>query len=189
MRFTARAQGRSSGRVTDDPKRRAALERYVESQRARPQARPAPSAGMAVNRVLKPLGVKGRRRGSSALALADIWGEIMGPRWGRISAPVRFRGSREGRTLVISAPGPAAALIMAASGPILERLNAHYGTDHVQRLQVVQAKADAPQPAPRRRGLSPSEEARLQAGLEDIGDERLRRALERLGRAVIGQGE
>ena len=170
---------------SQSPSDRAKVERYLEARRARPQARAIPSAGMAVNRVMRPLAGKGRKRGSSALALADIWPQIMGPRWSRISAPVRFRGRKDGRTLVISAPGPAAALIMAASGQIIERINTHYGHDHVQRLQIVQTVPE-PEAVPEpRRGLTPSEETRLQDGVSKLGNERLRDALSRLGREVM----
>ena len=171
--------------MTDDPKRNAAIERYVEARRARPQIRPAPSAGLAVNRVMKPLGGKGKRRGSSALALAAIWPEIMGPRWSKISAPVRFRGSKDGRTLVITAPGQVSALMTAASGQILERVNAHYGHDYVHALQFVQGKPVAPPRAPVKRGLTPGEELRLREGLDGVKNDRLRDALERLGREVM----
>ena len=176
-------------RVSEDWERRAKLERFIESQRARPQARPMPTASMSVNRVLKPLAGKGKRRGSSALALAGIWTEIMGPRWSKISAPVRYRGSKDGRTLVISAPGPAAALILAASGQIIARINAHYGSDYVQSLQVVQAKAAAPVQAPARRGLTPGEEDALRDGLDTVENPRLREALGKLGREVLRNSE
>ena len=185
MAFTPRAQGRIVGPVTRNPERDAALERYVEARRARPQIRPAPSAGLAVNRVMKPLGGSRKARGSSALALAAIWPEIMGPRWSRISAPVRFRGSKDGRTLVITAPGQVSALMTAASGQILERINAHYGHDYVQALQFVQERRPAPVQEPVKRGLTPSEEARLQDGLGKLRNPRLREALEKLGREVM----
>ena len=180
--------------VTDTPltpAQRATVERFLEASRARPQARPLPSAAMAVNRVMRPLARtagRGAKRTSSALALADVWPTIMGPRWSKISAPVRFRGSKHGRTLVISAPGPAASLIMAASGPIIERLNTHLGAGHVVRISVVQSAParDPVQPA-LRRGLSPSETRRLQDGVADVRSDRLRGALERLGREVIAR--
>ncbi len=177
-------------RVKDPAKRRAIMERYIEARRARPQIRPTPSAGLAVNRVMKPLATGPARsrksRGSSALALAEIWPDIMGPRWSKISAPVRFRGSKDGRTLVISAPGPAAALILAASGPILERLNAHYGTEYVQALQIVQAASVARDVSPQsKRGLTPQEEDRLQSGLGKLKNPRLKKALGALGREVM----
>jgi hypothetical protein len=170
------------------PAERAQVERYLEARRARPQARMLPSAGMAVNRVMRPLAKKGgQKRGSSALALADIWPEIMGPRWSKISSPVRFRASNGERILVISAPGPAASLILAASGPILQRLNTHLGKGHVSRIQVVQSakkphetKAETP-----KRGLTPSEEHALHEGLTQVRNERLKDVLGRLGREVI----
>lgn len=170
------------------PSERAKVERYLEARRARPQARMLPSASMAVNRVMRPLAKKGgQKRGSSALALADIWPEIMGPRWSKISSPVRFRASGGERTLVISAPGPAAALILAASGPILQRLNAHLGDSHVSRIQVVQSALNAkttPADKPKR-GLTPSEEHALREGLTQVRNERLKDVLGRLGREVI----
>lgn len=168
------------------PAERAQIERYLEARRARPQARPLPSASMAVNRVMRPLATKGRKRGSSALALADVWPEIMGPRWSKISSPVRFRGSKTGRTLVISAPGPAASLILAASGPILERLNAHLGAGQVDAIQLVQAAMPKAQSQDRpKRGLTPSEEKSLHEGLTNVRNDRLKTVLERLGREVI----
>ena len=168
------------------PSERAKIERYLEANRARPQARPLPSASMAVNRVMRPLAGKGKKRTSSALSLANVWPDIMGPRWSKISAPIRFRGTKDGRVLVISAPGPAASLIQAASGPILERLNAHLGVGAVSGLQIVQAapKAIMPDVQPKR-GLTPSEQSILRDGLTKVSNERLRDALERLGREVI----
>lgn len=141
---------------------------------------------MAVNRVMRPLAGKGRKRGSSARALMEVWPEIMGPRWSKISAPVRFRGGPDGRTLLISAPGPAAALILAASQQIVERLNAHLGTGSVCAIKVVQAapeRADPPMAATR--GLTPSEERSLHQGLTTVRNERLKDVLERLGREVL----
>lgn len=170
------------------PSERAKVERYLEARRARPQARMLPSASMAVNRVMRPLAKKGgQKRGSSALTLAEVWPEIMGPRWSKISSPVRFRASNGERTLVISAPGPAAALILAASGPILQRLNAHLGAGHVSRIQVVQSAPNAkttPTEKPKR-GLTPSEEHALREGLTQVRNERLKDVLGRLGREVI----
>jgi hypothetical protein len=173
------------------PAERAQVERYLEARRARPQARMLPSASMAVNRVMRPLAKKGgQRRGSSALALADIWPEIMGPRWSKISSPVRFRASQGRRTLVISAPGAAAALILAASGQILQRLNAHLGDEHVSHIQVVQSAPTARGGVGRavdkpKRGLTPTEEHALREGLTQVRNERLKDVLGRLGREVL----
>jgi len=65
------------------------LSQWVETQRGRPQFRAAPSAGLSISKVMRPLARK-HGGGSSAIALEKIWPEIMGPRWSKISSPVRF---------------------------------------------------------------------------------------------------
>ena len=163
------------------------LGRWVESQRGRPQYRAAPSAGLSVSKVMRPLAKK-HGGGRSAIALEKIWPEIMGPRWSKISSPVRFLGGRTGRTLIISAPGPAASLILAQSGPILQRLNAHLGPSHVVRIKVVQSRMTKPARTQSNRGLAPRQETELRAGLSDIKSERLKQALEKMGRQVLSKG-
>ena len=163
------------------------LGQWVESQRGRPQFRAAPNAGLSVSKVMRPLARK-HGGGSSAIALEKIWPEIMGPRWSKISSPVRFLGGRNGRTLIISAPGPAAALILAQSGPILQRLNAHLGSSHVSRIKVVQSRMTKPARKQPNRGLAPRQETELRAGLSNIKSERLKEALEKMGRQVLSRG-
>lgn len=161
------------------------ITQWLERQRARPQYRSAPTAGMAVSKVMRPLSKK-YGSGSSALALGRIWPEIMGPRWSKISTPVRFVGGRDGKTLVISAPGAAAALIMAASGPIIDRLNTHLGPNHVKSIKVVQSKMRTDGATIKSaRGLRPTETAKLQEGLAKIESDDLKSALEKLGRGVM----
>jgi hypothetical protein len=169
--------------LTRDEKQK--ITQWLESQRARPQFRAAPSAGMAVSKVMRPLSKK-YGGGSSALALGRIWPEIMGQRWSKISTPVRFIGGRQGRTLVISAPGAAASLIMAASGPIIDRLNTHLGPGHVLSIKVVQSKmrTDGARVKPQR-GLRPTEAEKLRQSLDKVQSEDLKAALEKLGRGVM----
>jgi len=140
-----------------------------------------------VGKVLRPLSKKfGGKAGASAAALSKHWPQIVGARWAKISSPVKFNGGKDGRTLVINAPGAAATLILSASGPIIERLNGHLGEGYVSRLRVVQTKmshgvtASLP-----KRGLSPREEAELQEGLSHIDNDGLKKALEKLGRGVL----
>lgn len=162
------------------------LGRWVETQRGRPQFRAAPSAGLSVNKVMRPLARK-HGGGRSAMGLEKIWPEIMGPRWSKISSPVRLLGGRNGRTLIISAPGPAAALIMAQSGPIIERLNAHLGASHISRIKLVQSRMTKPARTHAKRGLAPRQEAKLRDGLSDINNDRLKQALEKMGRQVLSR--
>lgn len=158
---------------------------WLEHQRGRPQYRTAPSAGMAVSKVMRPLSKKYGGH-SSALALSRIWPEIVGERWSKISTPLRFTTGRNGRTLVISAPGAAAALIMAASGPIIDRLNTHLGPGHVKAIKIVQTKMRTDGAKVRqKRGLRPTEAAKLKDDLQPIKNETLKDALEKLGRGVL----
>lgn len=163
------------------------LGRWVETQRGRPQYRAAPNAGLSVSKVMRPLAKK-YGGGRSAIALEKIWPEIMGPKWSKISSPVRFLGGRNGRSLIISAPGPAAALIMAQSGPIIERLNAHLGSGHVARIKVVQSRMKNAARTHPKKGLAPRQETALREGLSDIKSERLKQALEKMGRQILSKG-
>jgi len=160
---------------------------WIETQRGRPQYRAAPNAGLAVSKIMRPLAKK-HGGGRSALSLEKIWPEIMGPRWSKISSPVRFLGGRNGRTLIISAPGPAASLILAQSDPIIERLNAHLGSSHVGRIKVVQSRMTIPARTEPQKGLAPRQETELREGLSDIKNERLKRALEKMGRQILSKG-
>lgn len=171
----------------DERHKRRKLAQWMETQRGRPQYRAAPNAGLAVSKVMRPLARK-HGGGRSAIALEKIWPEIMGPRWSKISSPVRFLGGRNGRTLIISAPGAAASLILAQSGPILERLNGHLGSGHVFRLKVVQSRMTIPSRTQPKTGLAPRQEVELRDGLSRVKDEQLRRALEKIGRNVLSKG-
>ena len=140
-----------------------------------------------MGKVIRPLSKKfGGKAGASAAALSKHWPQIVGARWAKISSPVKFTGGKDGRTLVINAPGAAATLIMSASGPIIERLNGHLGEGYVTRLRVIQTKMNASvKTSIAKRGLSPREETQLQEGLSNIENDGLRQALEKLGRGVL----
>lgn len=144
-------------------------------------------AAVAVTKVLRPLSKKfGGKTGATAQALSKHWPQIVGTRWAKVSSPLKFTGGRDGRTLIITAPGAAAALIMSANGPIIERLNGHLGEDYVTRIRVIQTKmSTAVTTALPKRGLSPREELQLQEGLSNIENDGLRLALEKLGRGVL----
>lgn len=99
-------------------------------------------------------------------------------------------GGKEGRTLVISAPGPAAALIMASSHTIIERANSYLGPGHIRHIRVLQTKMKTTPSAARPhtpRGLSPQEEQTLKADLEHVKDPALKEALEKLGRNILSK--
>ena len=173
--------------MTISRKDKQTLSHWLEQKRGKPQYRPAPMAGVAVTKVLRPLSKKfGGKTGASAAALSKHWPQIVGARWAKISTPLKFTSSREGRTLVITAPGAAATLIMSASGPIIERLNGHLGDGYVSRIRIIQTKMkDSSKVSIPKRGLSPREESKLQEGLSNIENDGLKQALEKLGRGVL----
>ena len=171
--------------VTISRQNKQTVNQWLEGQRGKPQFRPAPTAGQAVAKVLRPLNKK-YSGGASASMLHKHWPDIIGQRWSKISTPVKFTGNKDGRTLVISAPGAAATLIVAASGAILERLNAHLGDGHVKRLRVVQTRLKTSKTITKpKRGLTPTQENKLQDGLSKLPQGGLKQALEKLGRGVL----
>lgn len=170
---------------------RVKLAAWLESQRGRPQYRHAPKAGVATGRILRPLS-KNFKTSQSINSLRTYWSKIVGERWAQLSKPEKFTASKHGRILHIRAPGPAAALIMASSGPIIERVNHYLGHDTVSQIRVIQqnVKSSAqPKSAPSHtsQGLSPLEAQTLQSGLASIKNPALKEALEALGKEVLSR--
>ena len=176
-------------------KDRVQIARWLETQRGRPQYRPAPHASKAAARVMKPLAKK-FKTGSPVHTLKSHWPKIVGPRFAKLSAPHKFIAGRgqnpTGKTLVIEAPSAIAALIIAGSGPIIDRLNSYLGPGHVSHIKIRHINRDAARTAshkaaasPALRGLSPKQEAQLQSGLESLPNNGLKKALEGLGRGVM----
>ncbi len=114
---------------------RADILRHLEENRGRSQYRHAPSAGYAVNRVVRPLG---RKFGPGAKALQSQWASIVGPQWASLSKPVSMRSVKGVTTLTILAKGPAAALMSANSPRLLEQINQFLGAEAVQKIKLRQ---------------------------------------------------
>lgn len=172
-------------KAREEREARAATAKWLETQRGRPQYRAAPHARKAIARIMRPLS---KKHGSGSTGLAQHWPDIIGARFAKFSRPLRFIGRDGDRALVLSAPGPAAALIMAASGSIIDRANTYLGPGHIQRLKIIQTKLKtdvSTGPAPR--GLTQQAGDRLQSGLENIKDPDLKKAFESLGRQVLSK--
>ena len=131
------------------------------------------------------------RRGLGEAQLLRDWASIVGSDLAEFATPTKLsfpRGERRDGTLKLRvAPGIATEL-QHREPAILERINAFFGYRAVARLAFVQgppprAAANRP-PAPR--PLAPAESEALATRLSGIEDPALREALERLGRAVIG---
>ncbi|KPP82497.1 MAG: putative RNA-binding protein [Oceanicaulis sp. HLUCCA04] len=109
---------------------------WAVNHRGRPAIKPPPPAGRAMAGVLRPLA---RAFGPGVSELDEHWAAIVGEALARWSSPEKLQAG----TLVVRARGPAAALIEAQSGIILERV-AQYAGKAPKRLRIVQGSLAAP---------------------------------------------
>jgi len=154
----------------DDPKAEITLDRRGRFKRL----------GATVPGLIRPL-AKGR--GTALASLLAEWPLIVGDELARVSLPEKFTGSTL-RLLVM----PSAALVLQHDAPqIVARINAYYGRSAVTRLSLVQGPLPvaAPPRRPARPTLSAHRQASLKTATEGISDDRLKAALERLGRAIL----
>lgn len=146
--------------------------------------------GGLVSGVLDP--VLARRAGMTSALLA-AWPEIVPSMLAETTRPQKINWPRRAHeddpfkpaTLIVAAEGMSALHVQHQSGEIVQRVNAFFGFQAVERLQLVQ-KPVAPERKPVRRKppVSPADEKRIAALAEDIEDEGLREALIRLGKSV-----
>lgn len=160
----------------------------LSARRTRPQHRPPPPAGRALNAYLRELD---GRFGQGSGALSARWREIVGDEIARRTEPVKLVKGRNGgpSSLEIRVAGPAAAIIQHRAHEILARVNVFLGAEAVQKLRIVQGplhrtEGGAP---PRRRAapLDAAAEAELAEGFAEAPDGRLKDALMKLGRGVL----
>lgn len=123
-------------RSNSDAAARAEADLWAISHRGRPAIQPAPPAGRALANVLRPLA---RAFGPGVSELDEHWEAIVGEALARWSSPEKLQAG----TLTVRARGPAAALIEAQSGVILERV-AQYAGKAPKRLRIVQGSLAAP---------------------------------------------
>ncbi|QQS11276.1 MAG: DUF721 domain-containing protein [Rhodospirillales bacterium] len=161
--------------------------------------------------VPKLTGALAARRGTTIARLAAEWSLIVGPEVARHCAPEKLTGAarppsaggaktdarltrparpERGATLRLRVAGSMALELQYMAPRLIERINTHLGYAAVESLRITQgplpmARASAP-PAPPP-PLDPARSASLRAGVAPIGDDRLRAALERLGRAVLAR--
>ncbi len=159
------------------------------------------SIGAHVARLTGPLA---RRRGTATARLCAEWSIIVGPDIARHSLPERLVGaprrepaagartavaSRGGGTLRLRVEGPLALELQHVAPQLIERINGYFGYPAVARLQIVQGplphRPAGPRPAAPQ--LDPASQRALHDRVAPVGDDRLRGALERLGRAVLAR--
>ena len=133
------------------------------------------------------------RRGFATADLLAAWPEIVGPAHADCTAPERIvwprakAGESPPGVLFLRVDGPRAIFVQHELPQIIERINAFFGYAAIGQVRIVQApvavKPAAPE-APAR--LAPAAEAALENRLTTVEADRLRAALARLGRGVLG---
>ncbi|MCP1337583.1 DUF721 domain-containing protein [Futiania mangrovi] len=130
-----------------------------------------------------------RKNGFLEARLITRWAEIVGEDIARATLPQHFRRSDDGGTLTVRASGAAALELQHYTPQILDRIAAYFGYRAVTRLKLVQGPLPPRRPRGRVRRviLPPEEAASLDALTAPLADEKLRAALQHLGRGVIGR--
>lgn len=159
-------------------------------QRGPWKAKAPEQLGGLVSDVLDP--VLARRAGMTSALLA-AWPQIVPAMLADTTRPQKINWPRRAHeddpfkpaTLVVAAEGMAALHVQHQSGEIVQRVNAFFGFQAVERLQLVQKPVAPPRRLQRRKApVSPADEARIAALTEGIEDDGLREALIRLGKSV-----
>jgi len=164
--------------------------RILSEKRTRPQRRPPPPLGRALNRTIRELDAK---FGQGSGALEARWREVVGVEIAKRTEPVKLTRGRNGgpSSLEIRVAGPAAAIIQHQAHEILARVNLFLGAEAVQKLRIVQGplqKARQPAAKPRRAApLDAAQEAGLVRDLAKAPEGKLKAALLALGRGVLRQ--
>lgn len=156
------------------------------------------SVGAHVSRLTGPLA---RRRGTATARLRAEWSLIAGPEIARHSLPERLVGApgqtaasgtrkpdgrTAGGTLRLRVDGPLALELQHLAPQLIERINGYFGYPAVARLQIIQGPLPHQPPTPPTpRPLDPARQRALREQVAPIGDDALRQALERLGRAIL----
>jgi len=145
------------------------------------------AAGASLPRVVGPIVAK--HGGGVLTRLKSDWAAIVGADLAAMCWPEALG---RGGTLKLRV-SPMKALEIQHRAPLVaERINFYFGRETVVRLALVQRALPLPPAAPARdtvRPLAMGEASALDRQLGGIDDPELRRALDRLGRAVIGSGD
>jgi hypothetical protein len=156
----------------DDPQAEITLDRRGRFKRL----------GATVPGLIRPLA---KARGAALASLLAEWPLIVGDELARVSLPDKLAGTTL-RLLVV----PSAALALQHDAPrVMARINAYFGRTAVARLSLVQGPLPtiAVARSPARPVLPAHRQAALKSATEGIADERLKAALERLGRAILAR--
>lgn len=149
--------------------------------------------------IARPITAAVKKRGFATADLLSDWPDIVGERYATRVQPARLHWPRRAEGDADIAPDPAiltvhtdgaTALFLSHELPtLIDRINAYFGWAAVGRIKIVQRPVVArrkPEPVPLRQ-LTQDEECELSKKVSEVTAPHLRRALERLGRAVIAK--
>tara|TARA_B100000315_G_C14452033_1_gene529590 strand:+ start:199 stop:702 length:504 start_codon:yes stop_codon:yes gene_type:complete len=133
------------------------------------------------------------KRGFADGAILRDWAMIAGEHLAAHSQPEKIaypKGGGDGGALHLRIDSGAMATELQHLQPLLiERINGYFGFKAVDRVKIIQGplpeRDDKPAWSPRT--LETGEESGLAESLMDVDDDDLRKALQTLGRAVIGR--
>ena len=168
--------------------------RILRTTHTKRAPRVGPSVQKQVQPLLKSLEQKFAAADDGSGRLKARWPEIVGETLCRLCEPVRIIKGKGGQagTLEIRTGGAYAPLIQHQAPTLIERINLFLGQGTVVRLRIVQGPLTltprAPAP-PKPQPLTAADELRLQQELADVGDDKMKNALLRLGRAVVQRGK
>ncbi|KZL18791.1 hypothetical protein PsAD2_02307 [Pseudovibrio axinellae] len=140
-----------------------------------------------------------RKRGFASADLLAAWPELVGKQYHGKVQPGRLVWPRtksadgepvaEPATLLVHSDGPTALFFTHEAPQLRSRINAFLGWNAVGRIKVVQrpalkTKKTTPKPL---RELSEIESRRIEQKVADVSDDRLKAALEKLGKNIVAR--
>jgi hypothetical protein len=150
------------------------------SNRVRPVSELLPDVGRAAF----------RKFGFVQHSVVSRWGEIVGERYARVSAPesIRFpQGKRAEGVLSLVVSGAHAPMMQHIGPEIIDRVNRFFGYPAVARLAIRHGEVARPDRAAPPPALKPLPEA-LGESLRGIVDAELKAVLESLAAGVVANG-
>ena len=133
------------------------------------------------------------KRGFAEATLITEWDKVVGRRLARVSQPEKLvfpSGQRKNGTLHIRVQGGVATELQHLEPLVVEQINSHFGYGAVGKLRLSHAPLrQTPSPPKYRRHTPDSKQrAALAAILDEVEDDELQEALERLGAAMFSNG-
>lgn len=167
-----------------------------------PRARRLRGFESAAGLLREPIRKAGESRGFAVARLLTHWPEVAGPDLAPLCRPVKVSYAQKGglgATLTVLASGAAAPLVQMQIDRLRDKVNAIYGYAAISRIRVTQtaasglAEAQAPftmdNIAPPSARSSARAQAVVTALTQDVADQGLKDALERLATNVLARSD